>query len=264
MALSYGFNLDAVGTQYTSAQFSEMFYQLLGDSVAKTSMNLSLTIASGLKVTLNPGFLYVAGRWARLTESITFTLAPSYSGDSRYDAIAAVANYQTREVTLEALTDIDPDSPARDANQYQAYLYIIEVPRAATALNVANITDNRSLLDPLANIYSSILEVYDFTTSGIEERIAEIMDQGDEDMSSANQMIAQLTNMVENSRDVFVGDIREAAVRPTPNNEWLACNGAAIPVAYTELRSLIGASMPTVSTGDSRMTAWMYAGTPAS
>ena len=263
MSLSYGFNLDAAGKKYTSAEFSEMFYQVMGDSVSKISSNLNLTLNGGLSVTLAPGFLYVAGRWINSIDPLTFVLSPASATGARYDAIAAVVNYTDRKVEFTALTGVDPDNPVRNSSEYQLYLYVIQVQQGTMVLYETDITDKRVLASPLSDIYGGILDVYEFTASGIDDEIAELEGECTTEVTEAGEMVSGLQRIVENSRDVQIGDIRESIIQPEPMDNWLACDGLGIPSRYSALRAIVGSSTPYIGVGDARFTAWIYAGAPS-
>lgn len=260
MALTYGFNLDETGKKYTAEQFTEMFHEFGGDAVSTYGTGYKLTLTTQLSFTIGSGFAYAHGYWLKNTGSIPFTLEPAYISSDRYDAIAVVVSASTRAVYLRLLTDIDPENPTQTDDVYQYYLYTIRVTRGSTVLSSTDITDRRTSLITLSAISDIVNEVYTFSVSGIEDLISELQSKAQSAINTANTDIEALTELVDNQRSTYVGDLRDAISRPS--NQWLECNGGTIPSQYTDLIALLGSTtLPILSANDPRLTVWIYAGT---
>lgn len=263
MATTYGFDLGAVGATYTAEQHGEVFEKITGCAVADYSSKLALSLGSTLTVTVGAGYAYVAGRWIHVTQPVTMALTTAYAADSRYDAVALVIYYEERKVTLEILTDIDPDSPTRDSEKYVQYLYVLRIPRSATSLSTQDVTDLRVITPALGDFYATVQEAFEFTSGGMEDEVDRIVAIGTDALDEADVAMSTIRTILSSKADLHVGDLKEARNRPAPSNEWLQCNGATISTSYAELRSLIGTTTPSLSADDSRFTVWIYAGEPS-
>lgn len=250
MALTYGFDLGAVGTQYTAAQFSDVFAALMGDAAAESGGQLRMTLGSGLTVNVAPGYAYAAGRWVKSDAAQTFRLAPAYNTEDRYDAIALTVDLAERRATLELMTDVDPLAPG--------FLYLIRVRRGASTLYESDVTDNRTILQPLSELSAGGLSAFRFLTSGIDAEVERITARSAAAIAAAEESIDGLRAAIAAKRGDEIGDIQAAAA--APGAPWLLCDGSPVPEAYTALIALIGATLPDLEPEDDRLAYYIYGG----
>lgn len=269
MALSYGFCLGDSSTAYTSEEFSEAMRAVFGDGVCPYGARFNINSISNFTVTVGTGFALCAGRWVENDEPLTLTFYPAGNYADRYDAIAVQVDYAARTATLRILTGIDPAAPPRDGEVYTLYLYTVRVKRGGTMLSEADFTDTRGLdglcgyLTPLSSIAGDVEYIYQFLQSGIDREVARIIGLSDQVVQDAQDAMAELEGQIAAVRGVALGDTLLSLSRPAPANEYLLCDGSAVPSGYAALIDVIGETLPLLTSGDDRYQYWIYAGTPA-
>lgn len=260
MALTYGFNLGPAGALYNSAQFSEAFHQLTVDHVADYSGKLEIALAGGLSFSVAPGFVFVNGRWGRLTGSNVFTLPIANATRERYDALAAVAHLDSRTVTLEVLSDVNPDSPPRTETAYAVFLYVFHLAMSQTDLTMQDVIDKREILLSYSGVAAECDRIYRYFFTAFPAEVAEIRALGQDRIDAWPDDRTALINGRKAAQEYVMGDIVQSAARPMPNSEWLACDGSAIPQAYSALATWLGSNtLPDLSASDDRLTMWIHA-----
>lgn len=260
MSLSYGFNLGMAGELYTSAQFSEAFHQLTEDHVANYSGKLDLALTGGLSFSIAPGFVFVKGRWAKLTGNSTFTLPIANAARERYDALAVLAHTNNRTVTVDVLSDIDPAAPPSSASVYAVYLYTFRVGMSQTDLVPEDITDRRKILLSYSGVAGECDAIYRYFFTTFPAEVARIRAHGQDAIDAWPAAKAALIQGHKAGREYVMGDIVMAATKPRPFTEWLECDGTAIPSAFSTLRAYLSSStLPDITPQDDRLKAWIYA-----
>lgn len=269
MSLTYGFCLDADTTMYNSAQFSDAFHAVAGDGVTLQGTQLEATI-NGFAVTVGSGYALSAGRWLENDEPLTIPIGPSSNNDDRTDALVVRVDYTTRKASLEVLVNVDVlklPGELRNTAEYSIILYLIHIRRGATTLTPEDVVDLRSDSDmcgdvlPLSAIAGDVLYIYQFLTSGIDQEVARILGLSQALVAKGNAAIARLDKEIEVlGGKPEIGELLTARNNPTPEAEWLLCNGAAVPAGYPALSALLGGTLPEISTAADRYKTYIYAG----
>lgn len=260
MALSYGFNLDAAGKTYTSKQWCDAWHQIAGNHVADYQGKFALTLSGGLSFTISPGYAYVNGRWARLNAAANFSLPIAMATRERYDALALIANLSTRLVTMEVISDIDPDAPLRNDSVYTVYLYTFRVGMSATDLTGEDITDKREILYSYSSVAAAVDAIYVYMFTTFPNEVASIRALGQDKIDAWPDEKATLISNWKTARQYRMGDIIQSAGQPVPEEDWLACDGSTIPNTYSGLATFLGQStLPNLTAYDDRFTMYIYA-----
>lgn len=269
MSLTFGFCLGESGTKNDSAQFSDAFHAVFGDGITLYRNQFSITL-NGFSTSLAPGYAVAAGRWLKNEDSHTLTLPTAGNTRDRWDALAARVDYAARKVSLEVLVDVDPgalradQSAVRGEDSYSLILYFIHVRRGATTLAPDDVTDVRGeenlcgYLLPLAQAAEKVLYVYEYLVSGLDLRLEELMDRGAKAIRTGDRAIAYLDRQAEEVTGNALGDVLLSAVQPTPQRNWLLCNGAAVPEGYPALSELLDGVLPNLPQEDGRLRAWVF------
>lgn len=273
MALEYGFCLDELGKEYTSAQFSDAIHALTGDGLTEQGAQFSVTI-SGFTAAVASGYAIVGGRWLENDAPHTLNFLPAGNNTDRVDALAVHVDYAARKVSLEVLTDIDPETVRgnlgiiRNSEEYNLILYFVRIRRGVTTLSPADVTDVRrdddlcGTITPLSKISAHVLYIYDFLTGGIDREIQRILDLGKEVEEKADGAIAELDEAISRKRGVAIGDVIVTLSHPVPRREWLLCNGGSVPTEYTALYTMLSGQLPKIQREDNRFKGYIYGGTP--
>lgn len=262
MSLTYGFNLGAAGATYAAEQFTDVFAHLVGDTVTDFGTGFEITLNSLLSFTIGTGYLYANGYWLKNRYPQTFSLEGAYLSGPRYDALAAVVNYSEREVSLQVLTDIDPDAQGETADGYRAYLYVFKVEAGAVELFRSSVTDKRTMLQRLDDTSVDVSAVYEYCTNQFAGVIDDFEDDVDTIIAAADTAASGAVATVYDVMGIAVGLVRQTGDHPTPINRWLACDGSAF-TGYSALASVLGSSTaPDLEADDPRVSCWIYAGPP--
>lgn len=269
MPLSYGFCLDEKESTYSAAQFAQAFHAVVGDGICPYGSLFALGGISGFTLTINSGYALCFGHWLKSDEPLTLTLPPAGNYEDRYDAIAIQVDFTARTVSLVVLAGADPSAPPRDLDRYTIYLYLVRVARGETVLEASNITDTRGdlalcgYITPLSEMSGDVEFVYRFLLSGIDREVARLIGLSEAVIQTANDAIEDLNRKMAAARGVALGDTVLSLSRPAPANEWLRCDGSAVPEEYPALNAAVGGKLPEMSAEDGRYLYWIFAGTPA-
>lgn len=271
MALSCGFGL---GRTTTAADFAGAFHALFGDGVTEYGTQFNLLI-NGFSVTLYSGYAMAAGYWLENDEPTQIMLGASGNRDDRTDALAVRVNYGERKAELTVLKDINTAAikadPAliRDSNGYSIILYLISVRRGVSTLTPADVEDVRGdtalcgHIMPLSHIAGSVLYIYNFLTSGIDDRVDAIVAQSNALIAKAAAEILALEQAAEKAGGIpGIGELYMGRRNPTPAGEWMPCNGNPVPARFPALRALLEGTLPDICTTYDRYRTYIYGGEP--
>ncbi len=270
MSLTYGFTL---GTLTTSKDFSDALQAVTGDGVTQSGGRLNLAV-NGFTATLSTGYALAAGRWLENDEQLPINIRISGNTEDRTDALVVRVDCATRTAALEVLVDIDPDairadpSTLRNDETYSILLYFIRVRRGVTSLNPDDVTDMRDdgslcgKVIPLSAIAVDVLRVYDFLLSGIDNEVARLIGMSEKIAQKADAAIAELDKAIQQAGGTAeIGELLTLRKPPLPEDEWLLCDGGAVPAAYPALNTMLGGALPDIP--GERYQTYIYGGTPS-
>lgn len=271
MSLSYGIGL---GGTTTAADFAGAFHALFGDGVTEYGTQFNLLI-NGFSVTLYSGYAMAAGYWLENDEPHQILLGASGNRDDRTDALAVRVNYGDRKAEVVVLKSIDAaairadPSLMRDSEGYSIILYLISVRRGVSTLSPADVEDVRGdtalcgHIMPLSRIAGSVLYIYNFLTSGIDERVDAIVAQSNALIAKAAAQILALEKAAERAGGIpEIGELTKRRRPPSRADEWVLCSGGSVPAAYPELNEMLNGSLPNICTENDRYRTWIYGGSP--
>lgn len=271
MSLSYGFGL---GGTTTAADFAGAFHALFGDGVTEYGTRFNLLI-NGFSVVLYSGYAMAAGYWLENDEPAQIMLGASGNRDDRTDALAVRVNYAERKAEVVVLKDIDAaairadPSLIRDSDGCSIILYLISVRRGVSTLTPADVEDVRGdtalcgHIMPLSRVAGSVLYIYNFLTSGIDERVDAIVAQSNALIAKAAAQILALEKVAENAGGIpEIGELTQCRREPSPEDEWVLCDGATVPDEYPTLSLLLDGTLPNISTATDRYRTYIYGGEP--
>lgn len=271
MALSCGFGL---GGTTTAEDFAGAFHALFGDGVTEYGTQFNLLI-NGFSVTLYSGYAMAAGYWLENDEPTQIMLGASGNRDDRTDALAVRVNYGERKAEVAVLRDIDAaairadQSLIRNSGEYSIILYLISVRRGVSTLTPADVEDVRGdtalcgHILPLSRIAGSVLYIYDFLTSGIDERVDAIVAQSNALIAKAAAQILALENAAEKAGGIpEIGELTQRRRNPAPADEWVLCDGSTVPASYPALSAMLNRTLPDICTATDRYRTWIYGGVP--
>lgn len=274
MSLTYGFCLGDVASTNDSAQFADAFHALVGDGITPQGARFSLTI-NGFTATLASGYALAAGRWVKSDEPLALALNPSGNNDDRTDALVVRVDYEERKAALEVLVGVDAaairanPSLLRNTAWYSTVLYFIRVRRGVTSLLPDDVTDMRAdeslcgTITPLSVLSKSILYIYNFLVSGIDQEVARLIGLSNQAMEKADAAIERITTGIQASGGVpLVGELMVSRVPPPPENEWLLCGGGAVPEQYPELSAVLSGTLPNIPALVDGFQTYIYGGMP--
>lgn len=273
MALNYGFCLGDLNRQYTSKEFSDAINAVFGDGVSEYGMQFSVSV-NGFQLSVDSGYAVAAGRYLENDAQEALTISPSSNTEDRTDAIVVRVDHAAREVELAVLEDVDPEAIEedagiiRDSTQYCLVLYFVKVRRGVTTLAPDDVTDARGnsavcgYLKPISSIAGNILSVYNFVVSGFEQKVEDLLQNGEFVIRTGERALAALETVVEESTGFYLGDVVIAVNKPGRDADWLLCDGSNVPEAYPELSELLNGVLPDLPQQDTRLRAWIYTGAP--
>lgn len=271
MSLSYGFCLGELGTKHDSEQFSSAFHALVGDGITDFGSRFSLTV-NGFTATAASGYAYIAGRWLKNEEPIAIVLRPSGNNEDRVDALVVEVDYTERKAALRVISDVEPSElphALRTDNSYSIVLDLIRVPRGATSLVPEYVTDTREdkalcgVISPLSSMSADVLYIYEFLTSGIDEELNQLINLSNHYIQRANVEIEKLDNQIlKLGGKAQIGELMTSITAPSPPDEWLLCDGTAVPELYPDLVEMLNGSLPNIPAIDQRFKTYIYGGRP--
>lgn len=269
MSLTYGFALKSTDN---SSEFSSALQSVAGDGIAQHGGRFSFAV-NGFTVTLSSGYALAAGRWLESDELLTMHISAAGNNEDRVDAIAVRVDYEARKATLTILQGVDPvavrANPAllRYGGQYLIVLYLVRVRRGATSLTPGDVTDLRDDGDlcgrvvPLSAIAGDVLYVYNFLNGGIDAEVSRLIGLSNVVIAKANAAIAELSEQIQQaSGGAEIGEIMTGRNAPIESG-WLLCDGAAVPSEYAALSTLLGGTLPDISTAADRYKTYIFGGT---
>lgn len=269
MALTYGIGL---GGTTTAADFAGAFHALFGDGVTEYGTQFNILI-NGFSVTLYSGYAMAAGYWLENDEPAQILLGASGNRDDRTDALAVRVNYGERKAEVAVLKGIDAaalradPSPIRDSEGYSIILYLISVRRGVSTLTPADVEDVRGdttlcgHILPLSGISGSVLYIYNFLVSGIDERVAAIVAQSNALIAKAAAEILALEQAAEKAGGIpQIGELYTGRLPPRLAGEWLLCDGGDVPAAYPTLSALLDGVLPDICKTTDRYRTYIYCG----
>lgn len=274
MSLSYGFCLDGDETTYNSAQFSNAFNAVFGNGITPHGSKFALTL-NGFTATLSSGFSLAAGRFLKNGEPLPLSVPLPDKNRDRIDAIAVSVDYEEKKADLKVLVNIDADnireniSALRNGGSYSILLYLAHVRRGSTSISFEDITDVRAdktlcgYIPQISEISQAALYAYNFLASGLDKKEQQFSDRIDSILQEADAEIAALDQRaIDAGGKAAIGDLSTSLVLPGPANEWLLCNGSAVPTQYPELSEILNGDLPSIQQTDGRFKTYIYAGKP--
>lgn len=158
MALTSGFyNAMNVGGEYdrkyNADDYKNVFAAFIKDGVRRSGDDDFKVSASGLAITVGPGYAVCGGRWVRMDTNYALnTVSPPVGNTSRIDAVVlrVNANENTRAASLVyrvGTPDASPQAPAKDTSTNITELILAHV-RVAPGATRVTVTDTR----PNANL----------------------------------------------------------------------------------------------------------------
>lgn len=272
MSLSCGFALRPTDN---SSDFSNAFHSIIGDGIAQYGGRFAVNSVNGFTVTLSTGYAFAAGHWVENNETHRMTVQPSGNNADRTDALVLRVNYAERKATLEIFVGVDPTavrsdpSVLRNDDEYSVFLYFIRVKRGATSLSPSDITDVRvesalcGSVVPYSSVAGDVLYVYNFLTSGIDERVMQIIELCGEIGERADEAATELDEVIKKADGLSgVGDLTTCRRRPAPEEEWILCDGGTVPEEYPALSEMLSGNLPALSAPDDRYCTYIYGGRP--
>lgn len=268
--LSYGFCLGEENSKSNSADFSGAFRALLGDGVCKGyGDEYAVLSTTSRDITLETGFALVGGRWAENDEEMTLTVAVPDNKYDRYDAVILRSDTVAKTVAPVVVTgraSVFPRQyePVRNDAVYEIVLCHIFVPLGSTQVLPEHIIDTRpnkdicGIIESFATVANQISYIYNFLTSGIDERVQDLIDKSNNIILDGEDVIAAIEQATALAGiKTEVGEIQFLAT--VPADGWLECNGQEVPQEHPELLALMERT-PNIHYGNENITAWIYAG----
>lgn len=274
MSLSCGFGLGKEDTEYTSAQFSDAMSAFTGNGITTYGKQFSLTV-NGFTATINTGYSLISGRYIENDESRPLSIPlPSNYGD-RTDAIVLSVNYEEREISVEVISGVDElavrqdPSILRQNGKYCCVLYFIHIRRGSTSIDTKDIVDVRGdkklcgWIYPLSMLTKRILHVYRYATTGVDEDLNRVVNAANQLVVRSDQAISAVQEQIKNlSAGYEIGELMSLRGTPEPANEWLLCDGSAVPEEFGELNIALKGNLPNISRATDRYRTYIYGGTP--
>lgn len=252
--LTYGFCLGPEGDVYGSEAFSRAFESFTGSGVCAYGSEFSPSV-EGLTLTLGSGFALVGGRWVKNDGPLPLSVPPADSHGDRLDLAAAQVDVEEKRVKLLILQGVDLDALPPDTLP----LFSIRVKRGATNLLEGDLTDLRVSLPELSQISPGGLRAYAFTNGGMDREVDRILALGDAVLAKGDQAVKDLDKTIAQAGGMpETGELTTG--RQVPGEGWLLCDGGRTPPEYQELFAMVGATLPTISQSDPRLSTWIYGG----
>lgn len=274
MALIYGFCLGDEGTQYDSAQFSGAFRSAFGDGVCPYGGMFAVSATDSMTVSLATGFALVGGRWVKSDEVADLSIQPSDNNFDRYDAVVLQADMTTKTVEAKVImgkAEAFPKKyiPKRDGTIYEIVLCYITVRMGVSQIFSADIEDTRAdvelcgIITQLSSMAESVLYVYTFLTSGIDQIVDDLLEYADSIIQKGDDTVSAIEDAMQKANiSKPIGEVETLRTQPQPHNEWLLCDGQPVPAEYPLLSTMLGGFLPTIKQNDERFSSWIYAGKP--
>lgn len=272
LGLSYGFCLGSEDSEYTSAEFSDAFRALSGDGVTPYGKRFAI-LPNGFTLTVSAGYGFAAGRYFQNDEPLRLTVAPPKNNADRTDAVLLRVDYAGRKASIEILSDVKPEalredpSLIRNNETYSTVLYFIRVRRGATYVDAGDITDIRAdrtlcgSVQPLSSLTAGVLDVYNYFTGGIDEKLDALDATVDRLTAKTDAAMQALEQRIRNvGASNTLGSLETTRRAPTPHEEWLLCDGTAVPKVYRALSKILDGRLPDISEDGDRYATWIYAG----
>ena len=250
-----------MGGPTTSAQFSETLLHITGDGVCQWGSRFAGEL-SGFSITLGSGYALAAGHWLQNDEPITLPIPASDSHADRVDIAAIQVDTGQKAVRVVVLSGVDwerlPEEP------FTLPLYAVRVKRGASNLLAEDLVDLRRFVPTLAELSQDGERVYYYVTSGLDQKVARILGLGQALLDKGDRALASLDAAIrQKGARAVTGDLCTARFRPIPEDQWLLCNGTAVPEAYPALSALLQGKLPQITHADPRIFTYIFAGKPA-
>lgn len=256
MSLTFGFGLGEIGTNYTSNQFSDAMRQITGDGVCIAGGKLALS-ASGFTANLSTGYVLTAGRWVENDEPLLLTIPPSGNYEDRFDGLVMTIDEETKKASIEILEGVDGSSPP------DGTLYLLRVRRGATSLSDANVTDLRKYILPMSELTDNSLQIYHFLTEGVDREVKRLLDLIQSEVDRADNETHRLDERIHRLGGApYIGDLMTSRRHPPPENEWLICDGGAVPTVYPKLSNILNGVLPNIPLIENLYGTYIYGGVP--
>lgn len=152
MAISSGFFNSVNGDRrYNADDISNYFLNLISDGVFATPSNaMQIQAASGMTVSVSPGWAFVKCRWLHNDTPYNLTLDASDAVLNRVDRIVVRLDMVERKITLAvikgsmtAATEYQYPTLTRNENVYELSLARIEIPAGTAVITQSMIHDER-------------------------------------------------------------------------------------------------------------------------
>ena len=135
---------------YNASDFSSYLHNIVGNGVfPNPSTNLQVIASSGMNVVVKAGEGWAEGHKIINTQDYSLTIEGADALYTRIDRVVFYVDYDNRKMGIRVNRGTPasvPVAPAiqRDGSVYEMGLAKITVPRAATSITAANITDTRA------------------------------------------------------------------------------------------------------------------------
>lgn len=164
----FPFRSEAGDRKYSAEDWAAYFALFIGNGVFYSSADkLKVAEDNGMKVKVQKGAGFIAGRMYLLEENTTITLDTADGALNRIDRIVLRCDYANRLMTVTAKKGSYSENPTapeltRNADVYELALADIYVSAGVIEITAANITDQR-LNTSLCGIVTGLVEQADTT-----------------------------------------------------------------------------------------------------
>ncbi|QNU66912.1 hypothetical protein EHE19_019135 [Ruminiclostridium herbifermentans] len=154
--------------KYNASDFADFFSSFIGNGVyPNPSTNLIVSAATGMNIKVAPGKAWINGYYYENTAELNLTIDVSDGVLKRIDRIVLKLDYLNRQIVLEVKKGTPASMPTtpeiiRNSDVYELVIADILINNGDTAINQANITDQR-LNSSLCGIVHGTVEQVDTT-----------------------------------------------------------------------------------------------------
>lgn len=147
------------GQNTTETQYSQLFRELQDSGVVPEPANAWQVAAdaSGMNVTLQPGFAVVRGHAVSSTAIETLTIDPAGAA-SRSDLIVLRLDPASNSITpavVKGAGAVEPPTTQTDAGIYELVLAVVAVPANATNIGAVDVSDRRRFVGGRVGTWTS-------------------------------------------------------------------------------------------------------------
>lgn len=128
--------------EYSSAQFRELFSLFFTNGVfVNYGKEFAVTANGTMEVTVNEGFAFINGAWAKNAEPTSFTIPSNETAQKRVDGIFVQSSLLNRDCAIVYKEGII--EPEKTEITFELLLCTITVESSAYSITQSNITDMR-------------------------------------------------------------------------------------------------------------------------